>query len=230
MRHRFRISCFAILCLIMPIAAATLAQAAPMTARTSEDVALRVAPDWRYERAGIVPKGRKVEVIQCLRDFSWCEVRWRSLRGWASAQRLRDSRDRFTDEPLPFYGPRLGLKTHDYYPSGHDPHVDYYDDRQGDTQGQLPGRGEVCFHEDAQFRGATACTALTNRVVNFTPRWNDLISSIRLGPNTAIEACENTNMTGRCWRYRGCVPDIGNANDLISSFAPIRALSQPRPY
>lgn len=228
MKHRIGVLCFTFFLLSLSSGLSTTAMAATLTARTSEDIALRVAPDWRYERVGIIPKGRKVELIRCLRDYSWCEVRWRSLQGWASALRLRDSRDRFTDEPLPFYGPKLGLRTYDYYPSGHDPHIDYYDDRQGQTHGRLPGPGEVCFYEDDQYRGATACTSLTKRVVNLTPRWNDLISSMRLGPNTAIEACEHANMGGRCWRFRGNVPNVGTANDQISSFAPLN-LNRP-PY
>lgn len=215
------------LSLMLGLSFAEGALADVVTARTIEDVALRVGPDWRYERTGIVPKGRKVEVIRCLQKYDWCEVRWRTLRGWTSASRLRDTRDRFTDEPLGFYGPKLGITTYDYYPKGRDPRNNYYDDRGDARWGQDPARGEVCFYEHANYQGAATCRTLTQSPVNLGGFWNDRISSLRIGPRTEILACEDANMQGRCWRFSQDASGIGGGNDRLSSYAPIGISRQP---
>lgn len=197
------------------------------TARTVEDIALRIGPDWRYERIGLVPKGRKVEVIRCLKRYNWCEIRWRKLSGWTSASRLRDTRDRFTDEPLNFYGSKLGITTYNFYPKGRDPKHNYYDDRGEARWGQDPARGEVCFYEHTHYQGAATCRTIIQSPVNFGGFWNDKISSLRLGPRTEILVCEDANMQGRCWRFSQDASNVGGANDHFSSYAPIGISRQP---
>ena len=54
----------------------------------SNGLNLRSAPDARAQRVTVLPVGTTVEVQRCLKDLSWCQVRYGDQRGWAAADYL----------------------------------------------------------------------------------------------------------------------------------------------
>ena len=58
------------------------------SAKVSNGLNLRAAPDQRAERVAVLPVGATVEVQSCLDDLKWCQVRYGDQRGWASADYL----------------------------------------------------------------------------------------------------------------------------------------------
>jgi len=62
------------------------AQAAPGYA--TANVNIRTGPDTEFPSAGVIPEGSSVDVRGCLRDESWCDVRWGSEQGWVFSEYL----------------------------------------------------------------------------------------------------------------------------------------------
>ena len=85
-----------------PVAA--VAQNAIMT----DDAALRAGPGFEYPRVAYVPEDARVRIHGCLRGYSWCDVSWRSDRGWVDASNLSYSwNNRYV--VVENWGPRIGL-------------------------------------------------------------------------------------------------------------------------
>jgi uncharacterized protein YraI len=56
------------------------------TGFTVESTELRAGPDYDYPTVRIVRGGRNLEIFGCLRDWSWCDVGYRSDRGWVDGR------------------------------------------------------------------------------------------------------------------------------------------------
>jgi len=81
---------------------AAAAQAEPGYA--TANVNMRTGPDIDYPSLGVIPEGEPVYVEGCLRDESWCDVRWGPDRGWVYSEYLAfDYRGNMV--LLPDYGP-----------------------------------------------------------------------------------------------------------------------------
>jgi uncharacterized protein YraI len=65
---------------------ATAAEAAPGYA--TANVNMRTGPDTEFPSVGVIPEGASVFVEGCLRDESWCDVRWEGNRGWVYSEYL----------------------------------------------------------------------------------------------------------------------------------------------
>ena len=72
------------------IAFATLGSAATHAeqAFTMADVNLRTGPDVEFPSVDVIPEGEAVYIEGCLRDESWCDVRWDEGRGWVFSEYL----------------------------------------------------------------------------------------------------------------------------------------------
>ena len=55
---------------------------------TTADVNMRTGPDIDFPSVGVIPEGDPVYVEGCLRDKSWCDVRWEDERGWVYSEYL----------------------------------------------------------------------------------------------------------------------------------------------
>jgi uncharacterized protein YraI len=55
---------------------------------TTANVNMRTGPDIDFPSIGIIPEGDDIFVVGCLRDESWCDVRWGPERGWVYAEYL----------------------------------------------------------------------------------------------------------------------------------------------
>lgn len=55
---------------------------------TTADVNFRTGPDIDFPSVGVIPEGDDVFVVGCLRDESWCDVRWDGDRGWVYSEYL----------------------------------------------------------------------------------------------------------------------------------------------
>jgi uncharacterized protein YraI len=81
---------------------AAAAQAAPGFA--TANVNIRTGPDVEFPSVGVIPDGEPLSIEGCLRDESWCDVRWDGGRGWVFSEYLAfDDRGRWV--PLPDVGP-----------------------------------------------------------------------------------------------------------------------------
>jgi uncharacterized protein YraI len=50
------------------------------------NVNLRTGPDVDFPSVGVIPEGEELYVEGCLRDESWCDVRWGGERGWVYSE------------------------------------------------------------------------------------------------------------------------------------------------
>ncbi|MEN3950235.1 hypothetical protein [Iodidimonas sp. SYSU 1G8] len=55
---------------------------------TVERTELRAGPDYDYPTVRVIRDGRNVDIYGCLRDWSWCDVGYRSDRGWVAGEDL----------------------------------------------------------------------------------------------------------------------------------------------
>ena len=65
----------------------TAAQAAE-PGYTTANVNMRTGPDIEFPSVGVIPEGDDVFIEGCLRDESWCDVRWGPERGWVFSEYL----------------------------------------------------------------------------------------------------------------------------------------------
>src|SRR5262245_55173403 len=87
---------------------------------------------------------------------------------------------------------------------------------------QMGGIGITVF-VDRNFRGRSA--TFRDDVPDLRPlRFNDNISSLRVGPGELWEVCEHSNYQGRCVVVSREEPDLrrNNWNDIISSLRRVR--------
>ena len=64
------------------------APALAQQAMTMADVNLRTGPDVEFPSVDVIPEGEPVFIEGCLRDESWCDVRWSDGRGWVFSEYL----------------------------------------------------------------------------------------------------------------------------------------------
>lgn len=80
--------------LAIPLAPAAEAQSSwsrhdrSTTGYTMTRAKMRTGPDRDYPTIRIIPRDRRVEVYGCLRNWSWCDVGYRSDRGWVAGRLL----------------------------------------------------------------------------------------------------------------------------------------------
>jgi uncharacterized protein YraI len=88
------------------VALATLGIAAAHAAPSysTANVNMRTGPDIDFPSIGVIPEGEEIYVEGCLRDESWCDVRWGPERGWVFSEYIAfDYRGDMV--ALPDYGP-----------------------------------------------------------------------------------------------------------------------------
>jgi len=70
------------------------------------NVNMRTGPDTDFPSLGVIPEGEEIYVEGCLRDESWCDVRWGPDRGWVYSEYIAfDYRGDMV--ALPDYGPEF---------------------------------------------------------------------------------------------------------------------------
>jgi len=111
--HVFLISCAAIL-----LNFAQPAQAA-WRGYAVADVNMRSGPSVRYRVKVVVPRGSRLRVRNCRR--SWCNVRFRRLRGWVSRRYISQSARRIYRRPRYRYRPPVYI----YPPFFDEPYYDW---------------------------------------------------------------------------------------------------------
>ncbi len=107
-----------------------LAQSVPAIVTTN--LKMRAGPSVEFPVIVVVPADSSVNLLGCMRDYSWCEVRAVGDRGWMSAQYIRIY-DRGYHVTVSEYArvarvPTLGFDQ-DAYWSAHYRHLPFYQDR-----------------------------------------------------------------------------------------------------
>lgn len=85
------------------VAAALMAGASAASAQeaiTTNDVNMRAGPGTRFPVVTTIPEERPVMIHGCLSDYDWCDVSWRSERGWVFSDYLDYL---YNDRPVTFY-------------------------------------------------------------------------------------------------------------------------------
>lgn len=91
---------------------------------------LRAGPGTNYPIVAVMTPGDPVRIHGCIRGYTWCDIDWRSYRGWASARYLQVLyRDRRA--PIVRFGPSVGVPFIQFsigtYWGNHYRHRDFYD-------------------------------------------------------------------------------------------------------
>ena len=86
----------------------SLAMAQSREAYTTRTTQMLAGPDFSFPTITHVSRNSDVYVYGCLRDWSWCDVRWRGERGWIDARDLKISRIRNNSEVY-FLGSNSGF-------------------------------------------------------------------------------------------------------------------------
>ena len=58
------------------------------TGFTTATVHMRSGPSVHHSIVTVIPRGRQVTVLECLRAPRWCQVVWRGYRGWVYSRYL----------------------------------------------------------------------------------------------------------------------------------------------
>ena len=84
------------------------AAASAQDARTTAKVSLRAGPDVTYPAVAVLGARKIVDVVGCIRDYSWCDVTNGRQRGWVPGRTLQYLYQR-KQVPVYSYGARIGL-------------------------------------------------------------------------------------------------------------------------
>ncbi len=91
-RSAMMLAVAAVAFMVSGFAMPSAAQAA--TAYVSTDLNMRYGPSLDYRSFDVIPRGRTVEVLDCLPRRDWCEVEYRGYTGWVSSNYLHTASDR----------------------------------------------------------------------------------------------------------------------------------------
>jgi hypothetical protein len=92
--------------------------------------------------------------------------------------------------------------------------------------------GQFCFYADANYQGGMFCGTEGQMNPALSDTWRDRISSIRVGPNGAVQACSDNQFRGTCQTFDRDLAELpANLNNAISSFRspPPVAAEAPAP-
>ncbi len=98
-----------------------------------------------------------------------------------------------------------------------------------------PRKREICFFEDREFYGTAKCFQLEDgkrrRAVDaFEDRFDDAVSSLKMGSGVVVEVCENPNGGGDCKVFENTIESTSKSwNDRISSFTVWDKDAESRP-
>jgi len=97
----------------------------------------------------------------------------------------------------------------------------FSEDDDGVVESYIPAEGKVCFFEHANYQGRSFCVRRGAQQSSLVyDGWNDIISSIQVGPGASVDVCEHVGFGGRCRSFHSSRPFVGDRwNDIISSFA-----------
>jgi uncharacterized protein YraI len=153
----------------------------------------------------VIPKDGAVEILQCLVDFSWCQLSYLGQTAWSSAQYLRSTQ---TGQLISQVGAQLGIPT-----------------QQPPAPPAIPtpAANQVCFYLDANFTGDNFCVAVGQTNTGITGSRNNAISSIRVGTNAKVTVCGNPDLTGWCQTYEDDVNLTSYRNNSVSSYRTLAA-------
>lgn len=157
----------------------------------------------------VLKPGEEVQIDRC-QSNGWCYVIKSGPDGWVSANYLSNDGE---DDELPSAPSKPNVSIGFSVPG-----FSFQIGNGGfDIRPNRPGRNDqVCFYEDANFRGDSFCARPGERLSRLG-NWNDEISSIRVRGDAEALVCQNTNFGGRCVVVSRDIRNLGAANDQISS-------------
>jgi len=77
-----------ILAALVALATLGVAAAHAEPGYSTANVNMRTGPDIDFPSIGVIPEGEPIYIEGCLRDESWCDVRWGPERGWVYSEYL----------------------------------------------------------------------------------------------------------------------------------------------
>ena len=173
----------------------------------------RTGPGTGNPVAFVVPQDRTVQIIQCVQDFSWCQLTYQGQTAWASAQYLRASQSGLLISQA---GAQLGI------PIANQPAPQPQPQPQPPAT-PTPGANEVCFYLNDNFTGDAFCVSTGRANFSLSGQWNNAISSIRVGANASVVVCGDPNLAGWCQTYTDNVNLTSFRNNAISSYRTLAA-------
>jgi uncharacterized protein YraI len=190
------------------------AAAQSSSASVTTTLNMREGPSTGYRVLYAIPAGTVVPIFGCTSAYSWCQVAYGGRNGWVSARYLRDTRQAYNNRPVSDVGAQLGIALINFI-IGQIAQGGGGQPTPPPGPGPGPGFGQACFYEHFNYEGASFCARAGQQYASLN-RFNDRISSIRVGPGVSVQACEHFNYEGRCNRYTGRNAQLA-FNDAISS-------------
>lgn len=199
-----------LLLLLVVTGFASSAQAQNYQAQVTTRLNLREGPGTQYRAITSIPAGTIVPVYGCYQGYAWCNVLYANVRGWVSAQYLRDPQ---RQAPLSSVGQQMGLALLQFF-------LNQIPPRPGQPTIPPVGANQVCFYADFNYQGASFCATRGQSDPDLPSSWNDRISSLRVGPSSGgAILCRDFFYQGGCDFYTSDTPQIGgNRNDVYSSY------------
>lgn len=171
---------------------------------------VRTGPGTDYPVIAALSRNQVVEVGQCTRSGSWCQVSATNIRGWASANYLRRI-EPVPPRPSPGDGrPDVGFSI-----STPNINITIGTGRPDDDDDRY---GRVCFYEDYDYDGRSFCSTEDDRARDLGSFWNERIRSARIEGNATATVCTGPNFTGRCGVIDRSVRNFGALSNEISSY------------
>jgi hypothetical protein len=192
---------------IVAVAGLTAAASAAEVAYTKSSANLREGPGTSYDIITTLPKNSELLVEAC--TATWCAVVTEDDdEGFIAKSLLKKSPS----------GPDIPFSIKIIIgPEG--PFLDFGDIfvvQPDEPDLQVP---EVCFYQQANFKGANFCVEESDSDNNIPGNFDNNIESILISGGLSVEVCSNVNYGGECFFYDSSRKNLPNSiRNKISSY------------
>jgi hypothetical protein len=192
---------------IVAFAGLTAAASAAEVAYTKSSANLREGPGTSYDIITTLPKNSELFVEAC--TATWCAVVTEDDdEGFIAKSLLKKSPS----------GPDIPFSIKIIIgPEG--PFLDFGDIFVVQPDEPDPQVPEVCFYQQANFKGANFCVEEGDSDNNIPGNFDNNIESILISGGLSVEVCSNVNYGGECFFYDSSRKNLPNAiRNKISSY------------
>ncbi len=193
---------------VIAIIGATASASAAQTAYTKSASNLRAGPGTSYGIITTLPKNAPVVVEAC--TATWCAVTTADDdEGFVAKSLLKSNR---SGADIPFSIQII------IGPEG--PFLDFGDIFGKPAKPVRPTEAEVCFYQQANFRGANFCVEAGDTDNRIPGSFNDNIESILITGGLGVEVCAGVNHSGQCRYFTSSQKSLpAYLRNTISSYA-----------
>lgn len=172
----------------------------------------RSGPSTDFPVQFVIPSNGTLRIVNCLSDYTWCQLTYFGQTAWASAQYLISS---VNGQRISDVGGQLGIPVTNQTPQPPQPQL------------PTPNANQVCFYTGPNFTANAFCVSVGNSNASLSSPYNNTISSIRVGSNASVQVCGDPNYGGWCQVYTDDVTLTSFRDNTVSSYRVQAAGAQP---